>query len=90
VLQHVRRRRDGDVSDADVQSSIRAGAGRRALSEEPNLAQAEGLAAIEVSGVLDSSDEFVARLRPATPADVQRVAQAYLDPANYTKVVVRS
>jgi predicted Zn-dependent peptidase len=88
LLGEVQRVRDGAVSDDDVQASLRAVLGRRALREESNDSQT--VRAIgEVADVLDSYAEFVARLRAVRPTDVQRVAQHYLDPANYTLVVVR-
>lgn len=89
ILEQIRRVRDGDVSEEDVRISRRANAGRRALSDELNEAQANR-AALEVAGTLDSFEEYLARLAPVTAADVQRVAQRYLDPVNYTLVVVRS
>jgi len=89
ILEEVRRIRDGDVTEEDLQMSLRAAAGRRALSEETNLGQT-GRANVEVSGTLDSSDEYLARLGSVTPGDVRRVAETYLDLANYTLVIVRS
>ena len=89
ALAEVRRLRDGQVTDADVGTSLRAIAGRRALSDEFNQAQA-GKAVAEVAGTLDSAAEFLAQLRPVAAADVQRVARTYLDPDAYTLVVVRA
>jgi predicted Zn-dependent peptidase len=89
LLAEIRRARDGGITAQDVQVSLRALAGRRAIQQETNQAQT-GRAQVEVSGVLDSFDEYLARLRRVTPADIQRVAQTYLDPNNYTLVIVRS
>jgi predicted Zn-dependent peptidase len=89
LVAQVRRLRGGDLTDDEVETSKQAIAGRSALADELNDAQTER-ATIEVSGTLDSYDEYLARLRPVHAADVQRVAQKYLDPANYTLVVVRS
>ena len=89
ILAQVQRIRDGDVSAQDVEASKRARAGQRALAEELNEAQA-GMATIEVSGVLDSYAEYLARIAPVTPSDVVRVARTYLDPVNFTLVTVRS
>ena len=89
LLAEIRRVRDGGISDEDVRVSLRAMAGRRALDQETNDAQSER-AVLEVSGVLDSYDEYLARLRTVTPAEIQRVAQTYFDPGNFTLVVVRS
>jgi len=89
LLAEIRRVRDGGISDEDVRVSLRAMAGRRALDQETNDAQSER-AVLEVSGVLDSYDEYLARLRTVTPAEIQRVAQSYFDPGNFTLVIVRS
>ena len=89
ALAEIRRVRDGGVSQQDVDVSRRAFAGQRALSEELNIAQMSK-ADIEVWTTLDSYDEFLARMARVTPADVQRVARTYLDPANFTLVIVRS
>lgn len=89
LLAEIRRARDGGITSDDVQMSLRALAGRRALQQETNQAQT-GRAQVEVSGVLDSFDEYLARLKRVTPADIQRVAQTYLDPNNFTLVIVRS
>ncbi|HEX2184924.1 MAG TPA: insulinase family protein, partial [Chloroflexota bacterium] len=88
LLAEIERLRRGEVSEADIATSLRAIAGRRALYDELNLQQTER-AATEVSGTLDSYAEYLARLRTVTAADVQRVAQQYLQPTNYTLVVVR-
>lgn len=87
LLAEVQRLRDGDVSDEDVQEAIRATEGSRAVDSELNLTQT-GRAIDEAVGMLQSYDEVVARLRTVTPADVQRVAQTYLDPSNYSLVVL--
>lgn len=88
TLAEIRRAREGEVTDEEVAASLRAIAGRRALSDEPNQAQT-GRAPLEVVGVLDSYDEYLARLRQVSAADVGRVARQYLDPDAYTLVVVR-
>jgi predicted Zn-dependent peptidase len=88
LLAEIERLRRGEVSEADIATSLRAIAGRRALYDELNLQQTER-ADTEVSGTLDSYAEYLARLRTVTAADVQRVAQQYLHPTNYTLVVVR-
>lgn len=89
LLNEIRRLRDGDVSDDEVRASLRAMAGRRALAEESNQRQTSRAQA-EVSGTLESWEEYMARLRAVTPADVQRVAQRYLDLQNYTLVIVKA
>jgi zinc protease len=89
LAAQIQRVRDGDITEAEVAASKRAIAGRRALGDEPNFNQAAAAIA-EVSGVLDSSDEYFARMRPVTAADVQRVARTWLDPVNFTLVVVKA
>jgi zinc protease len=88
ALDEIRRVRDGAVGSEDVAASLRAIAGRRAISDELNQAQAMR-ATGEVSGTIESYDEYLARLRRVTPEDVQRVARTYLDPASFTLVVVK-
>jgi uncharacterized repeat protein (TIGR01451 family) len=86
-LVEVQKIRDGGVSDADVQAAIKAVAGQRALSSELNLDQTDRATA-DVSGTLESYDEVLARLAAVQPADVQRVAQTYLDPGAYSLVIL--
>jgi predicted Zn-dependent peptidase len=88
ILAEVRNLRDGRVTDDDVRASIRAIAGRQALDEESNRRQT-GRARAEVSGTLESWDEYMARLRRVTAADVQRVARHWMDLENNTRVIVR-
>jgi predicted Zn-dependent peptidase len=88
VLAEVQRLRDGDVSQDDVDAAVRATAGERAIDSELNLNQTER-AAEEVAGTLQSYDEVLARLQAVTPADVQRVAQTYLDPNAFSLVVLQ-
>jgi len=89
ILAQVRRLREGDVTDEEVQASVRAIAGRQALDDESNQRQT-GRARDEVSGVLESSAEYVARLKRVTAADVQRVARQWMDLDNKTLIVVRA
>jgi predicted Zn-dependent peptidase len=77
------------ITETDVQESIRALIGRRALTGETSLGLTLRSRA-EASGELESYLEYVARLQPVTAEDVQRVARKYLDTRNFTLVVVRS
>ena len=88
VLDEIARIRAGQVSEQEVQEAIRARIGRRALSGETSLGQT-GVAIAEISGELDSFLEYTGRFLGVTPADVQRVAEKYLDPQNHTIVIVR-
>ena len=88
ILREIRRLRDGEVTDADVQASVRALTGRTTISDETNQAQSTRADA-EVAGRNESRQETFARLRAVTAADVRRVARTYFDPAAYSRVVVR-
>jgi predicted Zn-dependent peptidase len=88
ILEQVQGLRGGNVTEADVQASLREIGGRQAISDESNLQQT-GRARTEVSVPLESWEEYMTRLRTVTAADVQRVANKYLDPQNYTLVIVR-
>jgi predicted Zn-dependent peptidase len=87
LLTEIGRLRGGDLSDADVAEAIRATAGQRAVDAELNLRQTNR-ALEEEAGVLESYDEMLARLQGVTPAEVQRIAQTYLDPVNYSLVLL--
>ncbi|MEA2640449.1 MAG: hypothetical protein QOF51_1843 [Chloroflexota bacterium] len=88
IMGEIQRVRAGDVTADEIETSLRALAGRRALDEETNQAQT-ARADSAVAGTLESYDEYIARLRRVTPTDVQDAAQRYLDPQNYTLVVVQ-
>ncbi len=89
ALMEIQRLRDGDISEEDVRAAVRATAGQRALDSELNLDQTSR-AGGAVSDTLLSYDEVLARLEAVTPADVQRVAQTYLDPEAYSLVVYQN
>ena len=63
-------------------------AGRLELSLESNQGWTARLRR-EVFGTLESRAEYLARLRAITAAEVQRLALTWLDPVNYTLIVVR-
>jgi predicted Zn-dependent peptidase len=88
ILAQIRRVRDGDVSEEEVQAIVRALAGRQAIDNESNQSQTRR-AVVEISGRLDSREEYLARLREVRPSDVQRVANTNFSPENYTLIVVR-
>jgi predicted Zn-dependent peptidase len=89
LLAQIRRVREGDVAEEEVQTIVRALAGRQTIEDEANQAQTRR-AVVEVSGKLDSSAEYLARLRDVHAADLQRVANTYFSLENYTLVVVRN
>ncbi len=72
------QRLSDEMADApEVADAIDAIAGQEILASEANSAVAARLAAQQILGDV-STDELVRRVRAVTPADVQRVAQAYL------------
>jgi predicted Zn-dependent peptidase len=88
ILEQIRRVREGQVSEEEVQDVVRALAGRQAIESESNQSQTRR-AVVEVSGRLDSREEYLGRLREVRAADVQRVANTYFSLENYTLVIVR-
>jgi predicted Zn-dependent peptidase len=88
ILAQIRRVRDGDISEEEIQAIVRSLAGRQAIDSESNQSQTRR-AVSEVSGRLDSREEYLARLRDVRVADVLRVVNTYFSPENYTLVVVR-
>ena len=74
-LERIRNERadSGEVADA-----IEAIAGEAILASESNASVASQLAAQQILGDV-STEEFVRRVQPVSPDDVQRVAQTYLD-----------
>jgi zinc protease len=87
VEDEVQRLRDEPISDREVSDRIGLLVGQRILQGEGNGARAGQLAREEVIGE-DSTDQFVARVRQVTAADIQRVAQQYLDIDRSVLVVV--
>lgn len=70
--------RDVSAADSEVSDAISAIAGEEILASESNASVATQLAVQRTLGDV-STDEFVRRVQQVTPADVQRVAQTYLD-----------
>ena len=89
LLGQIRRLRAGDLTDAEVRAVVRAQLGQSALSNDSNQNQAYA-ANIEVSSTLESDEEYTARLRAVTAADVIRVARFWLNPDAYTLVIARA
>ena len=71
---------------ADAKSYIE---GRAVLGLQTSIAFAQYLADREAIGVEPPLDEYLRRVASVTAEDVQRVAQAYLDPDAGTLVLLR-
>jgi predicted Zn-dependent peptidase len=87
VEDEVQRLRDEPIGDREVSDRIGLLVGQRILQGEGNGARAGQLAREVVIGE-DSTDQFIARVRQVTAADIQRVAQQYLDIDRSVLVVV--
>ena len=88
TLTEVRRLRDEPLAAdelADAKAYVR-GSTRRGL--ERAVDQARDLAAGIALGYYQPLDQYLARIDAVTADDIQRVARLYLDPDNYTLVVV--
>ena len=83
----IRGIRDVPVRDTEIQERITQIAGNQILADEANTARAARLSAVEVLGDV-STEEYVRRIRQVTAADVQRVAQTYLDLDRALTVIV--
>jgi predicted Zn-dependent peptidase len=79
VREEIRKMGAAPPAIEEVLGTVSQIAGRQILADETNSARSSRLAAREVLGQ-ESTEEFVQRMREVTPADVQRVAQRYLDP----------
>lgn len=88
LLEQLRRIRDEPVQQQEIADAVRSVRGSRQIGEERNMGQARRLARDSALGLLEPVDAWLDRLETITPADVQRVAQAYLDLEHYTLVVV--
>ena len=88
LLAEVQRLRAGDISDEDVAEVKRATAGERAVDAELNLQQTDR-ATDTAAGVLQSYDTEIARLSAMSRPPMCSVSRStYLDPTNYTLVIL--
>jgi predicted Zn-dependent peptidase len=88
ILAEVRQLRDEPLSADDVaeaQAYVR-GSARRGL--ERTIDQAQDLSQGIALGYYQPLDAYLAKIDAVTAADVQRAARVYLDPDQYTLVVV--
>lgn len=79
MLAEITRLQREPISTNDIRAHVQQYLTRHYLSQETNAAQAGELAQYElIGGGWRNSADFIERLRSVTPADVQRVARAYM------------
>jgi zinc protease len=88
ILAEVRRLRDEPLSATELAEAQAYVRGSRRRDLERSVDQANDLAEGIALGYYEPIDSYLARIAAVTPADVQRVARAYLDPDTYTLVVL--
>ncbi len=88
ILDEMRRLREEPVTADELEQAQSYLEGRSVLGLETNLGQARRLASQEALGVREPIAQYVAAVRAVTAADVQRVAQRFLDPDLAIRVVV--
>ncbi|MCC7105436.1 MAG: insulinase family protein [Chloroflexi bacterium] len=81
--------REAAPDDEEVAASIGNLVGSARLAREGSMAEAVSIADGYVTNTYETLEEYVDRISRVTPADVQRVARQYLDPAQLTIVEVR-
>lgn len=87
VHAEIQRLRDAPPETGEVTDKISEIAGRQVLAEETNAARASRLASRELLGI-ETTEEFVHRIREVTPTAIQSVAQTYLDPQRALLAIV--
>jgi zinc protease len=89
ALAQVRRIRDQPVSDQELKDAKAYLTGSFPLRLDTSKKIAGMLATIEYYGLgLDYVEKYATRINAVTAADIQRVAQKYLDPEKYALAVV--
>ena len=89
ALTLIRRIREQPVSDQDLKDAKAFMTGSFPLRLDTSKKIAGMLATIEYYGLgLDYVEQYAARVNAVTAADVQRVAQKYLEPEKYALAVV--
>jgi predicted Zn-dependent peptidase len=88
ILDEVRTVRDAPLDAAELENAIAyvRGSTRRGL--ERSIDQAQDLSTSIALGYYEPLDSYLVKIADVTTADVQRVARTYLDPENYTLVVL--
>jgi predicted Zn-dependent peptidase len=88
ILAEVHRLRDEPLTETELENAKSYLEGRYVLGLETNLGQARRFSGQEALGLREPIAQSIARVRAVTAADVQRVAQQYLDVDNHVRVVV--
>ena len=89
VIEQMRRIRSEPISVSDLADAKSYIEGRAVLGLQTSIAFAQYLADREAIGVEPPLDEYLRRVSAVTVEDVERVAQAYLDPDGATLVLLR-
>jgi predicted Zn-dependent peptidase len=87
MLRELRRIAEERIDDETMQASIGQICGHRVMSEETSSAQANQLAALHALGGFETVSQFRAAVSAVTAADVQRVAEFYLNSGSYNVIV---
>jgi zinc protease len=89
ALAQIRRIREQPVTDQDLKDAKAYLTGSFPLRLDTSKKIVGMLATVEYYGLgLDYVDQYAARINAVTAADIQRVAQKYLDPEKYALAVV--
>jgi predicted Zn-dependent peptidase len=88
ILDEVRRVRTEPVTPEELDEAIAYIRGSTRRGVERSIDQAQYLSSGIALGTWQPVETYVDHIEAVTAADVQRVAQTYLDPENYTLVVL--
>jgi predicted Zn-dependent peptidase len=89
ITEQIRRIRSEPISVSDLEDAKSYIEGRAVLGLQTSIAFAQYLADRVAIGVEPPLDEYLRRVSSVTVEDVERVAQAYLDPDAGTLVLLR-
>ena len=89
IVEQMRRIRSEPLTAGELEDAKAYIEGRAVLGLQTSIAFAQYLADREAIGVEPPLDEYLRRVSAVTAADVQRVAQSYLDPDAGTLVLLR-
>jgi predicted Zn-dependent peptidase len=89
ITEQMKRIRSELVPASEIEDAKSYIEGRAVLGLQTSIAYAQYLADREAIGVEPPLEEYLRRVSAVTPADVERVAQAYLDPDGATLVLMR-